>query len=185
MTTTLATLIAACAPLVHPVTMRALATVESALNPFAISINYPERLARDGVELPALTRQPGSAREALVWSESFIRQGYTVSVGIAQINVERLGYLEERRLVRNMRELFDPCTNLRAAQAILLDCWERDAGRNAGRLSRTLSCFNSGDSTTGIRNGYVQRIARAAVPMRTPTGSPSRNPEIHSVDSIQ
>jgi type IV secretion system protein VirB1 len=172
--TSIATLIALCAPLVHPVTMAALLSVESAADPYAISINYPERLARVGRAVPVLEHQPNSAREAVAWTRWFLSQGYTVSIGIAQINVERLAYLKQRKAVRDLTELFDPCTNLRAAQEILLDCWQQDraAGGGRGRVARTLSCFNSGDPRTGFKNGYVRRVALAAAR----TAPPARRP---------
>ena len=175
MSTPIAALIAFCAPLIHPITMQALIAVESAADPYAISINYPERLTRLGRTVPVLEHQPSSAREALAWTRWLLGQGYTVSIGIAQINVERLAYLQEQKSARSLGELFDPCTNLRAAQTILLECWREDRSRQGatGRLARTLSCFNAGDPQTGVRIGYVRRVAQAAlhatVAVRRPT----------------
>ena len=159
-------LFATCAPLVHPVTLGALVSVESAANPYALSINYPQRLAREGRELPVLDAQPTSAREALNRTQGFLGQGYTVSVGLAQINVERFAWLKGQGIARTLPDLFDPCRNLRAAQAILLECWDQQPG-SAGRAStlrlrRALSCYNSGNAVTGLRNGYVRRVTAAA-----------------------
>jgi type IV secretion system protein VirB1 len=162
----LVALLTACAPLVHPVTMSAVVSVESAAHPYALSINYPERLVREGREVPALDSQPASAREAMGWTREFLAQGYTVSVGLAQINVERIDWLKAQGIARNLADLFEPCRNLRAAQAILLECWNREADAPLLpprlRLHRTLSCYNSGNPVTGLRNGYVHRVTREA-----------------------
>ena len=159
-------LLASCAPLVHPVTMSAVVSVESAAHPYALSINYPERLAREGREVPLLAAQPASAREAMSWTRGLLAQGFSVSVGLAQINVERFAWLEAQGIARNLADLFEPCRNLRAAQAILLECWNHEAdvdlSTSRTRLRRTLSCYNSGNPVTGLRNGYVHRVTREA-----------------------
>ena len=167
MSLNLASLILHCAPLVHPVTMQALVAVESASQPYAISINYPERLERSGYSVPVLDRSPSSSHEALMQIHEWTGQGYTVSVGLAQINAERLSWLRSQHIADSIESLLDPCTNLRASQAILIDCWKLIAGFNQTgterlRLHQTLSCYNSGHPTWGIRNGYAQRVMAAA-----------------------
>jgi type IV secretion system protein VirB1 len=166
MNLSLAALIAACAPLIHPTTMGALVAVESGAAPYALSVNYPQRLVRSGQDAPVFNAQPASAREAMGWTQKLVDQGYTVSVGLAQINIEHLTWLRSQGLVGSLSDLFDPCLNLRAAQAILLECWRQggDARRQsaANHLNRTLSCFNAGDPVTGMRNGYVERVRSAA-----------------------
>jgi type IV secretion system protein VirB1 len=101
----------------------------------------------------------------------------TASVGIAQINIERMGWLQAQRVATRVEELLDPCTNLRAAQAILMECWARESlapphSASPSPLHRTLSCYNAGNPTTGLRNGYVQRVSWAAqrsAPVTTPS----------------
>jgi type IV secretion system protein VirB1 len=168
MSTTLATLIASCAPLVHPTTMHALVRVESAANPYAVSINRPKAQAANGNTLPAF-RQPRTAAEAQRIVRALHTQGFTTSVGLAQINTEHL-----QRLGLNLTALLDPCTNLTLAQSILLDC-ERvtSSTAQAPRLHRILSCYNSGNATTGIRNGYTHRVASAA--LKNPLNNPNRS----------
>jgi type IV secretion system protein VirB1 len=175
MTITLATLMAACAPLVHPTTLRALIAVESGGNPYAVSINTPQTLRASGIDVPAFI-QPHSAREALALTQSLLARGIGASVGLAQINVE---HLVEERL--GVKDLFDPCINLAVAQRVLLDCDSKQTPRielrTSLRLRRTLSCYNSGDYRTGIRNHYVSIVRRAALgyfsrgsrPIRSPT----------------
>ena len=73
----------ACAPQVHTDTARALVSVESAFNPWAI-----------GVVGGALVRQPRTRAEALATAKALRDAGWNFSVGLGQINVgnfERLG----------------------------------------------------------------------------------------------
>jgi type IV secretion system protein VirB1 len=169
MGTTLATLIATCAPLVHPTTMRALIAVESAGNPYAVSINRPLTLAAQGIDLPAYS-QPHTAAEAQTLVRHLHAAGYTTSIGLAQVNVE---HLDTWGLP--LAALLDPCTNLTFAQRILLDC--RDSASAApASLPALLSCFNSGNATTGIANGYAARVHTAALRLTRPSTSRSLTP---------
>lgn len=152
---TFVTLVTACAPWVHPDTARALVTVESGFNPHAI-----------GVVGGVLERQPRNASEALATARSLQAGGWNFSVGLAQINVRNF-----ERLGLSLPMAFDACENLKAMQTVLGECLER-AGSSAAPqsdLRRTLSCYYSGNFTTGIRHGYVARVAAAA--RRAPTGS--------------
>jgi type IV secretion system protein VirB1 len=161
MLTTLTALMAVCAPAVHPVTLRALIFVESAGNPNAVSVNRPQKLAGAGVATAGLiNRQPQSRAEAVVLAQELLRQGISTSIGLAQINIEQLPAL---RL--SLDELLDPCTNLRAAEQILIACDRaQDTTPTIGvaRLHRTLSCYNAGNYSTGFTNGYVARVVRTA-----------------------
>ena len=167
MTISMATLMMTCAPLVHPTTLRALIDVESAGNPYAVSINYPAALNDLGVESPDFD-QPHSVLEALQLTQSLTRQGFSTSVGLAQINTEHLARLNLR-----LADLFNPCVNLAVAQRVLLDC---DSSQGHGtargaraRLERTLSCYNAGNFATGVTNYYASRVARAAARHLHPT----------------
>lgn len=153
---TFTTLAAACAPLVHPDTARALVMVESGMNPHAI-----------GVVGGVLDRQPRRLGEALATARALQQQGWNFSVGLAQINVRNF-----ERLGLTTQTAFDPCTNLRAMQTVLGECLartERGASEQTA-LRKTLSCYYSGDFVTGFRHGYVRRIAHAVNP---PVDQPS------------
>ena len=106
-----------CAPLIHPITMGAIISVESGGNPFAVSINYPQMLAAHGRDVPEIIAQPRSLAEATHLVDALVSQGFSTSLGLAQINTE---HLEEFRL--SYTQLFDPCINLRLAERILLRC---------------------------------------------------------------
>jgi type IV secretion system protein VirB1 len=158
MSTTIAALIATCAPAVHPTTMHALIQIESAANPYAVSINRPQTWLDAGIDPPSFA-QPRTARDARRLVSSLHAQGFTTSVGLAQINTEHLTHWRVP-----LTALLDPCTNLKFAERVLLDC-DRDARERPSKLPRvyqTLSCYNSGNASTGLANGYVSSIQRSA-----------------------
>ena len=150
---TLLTLLLNCAPQVDPTTARALVAVESSLNPHAI-----------GVVGGTLERQPRNQREALVTAQALREAGWNFSLGLAQINVRNF-----KRLDLSLDSAFDPCRNLAAMQAVLIECYERAAGAVPGTspseqraLRQALSCYYSGNFTTGFEHGYVRRVALQA-----------------------
>jgi type IV secretion system protein VirB1 len=158
---TLTTLFATCAPHVHPETLRALIAVESAGNPYAVSLNRPEQLADAGVKVSDFyTRQPTSTADGLQRAHRLLSLGLTTSIGLAQINIEQAPHFQ-----LTLAQLFDPCTNLTVAQRILMDCdraQHHDRGNAKSRLHRTLSCYNAGNYETDYTNGYVARVVNAA-----------------------
>ncbi len=150
---TLLALLLSCAPLVDSGTALALVAVESSLNPHAI-----------GIVGGTLERQPRNRREALVTAQALREAGWNFSVGLAQINVRNLP-----RLQLSLDSAFDPCRNLAAMQTVLIECFERAAGAAPGAavpgqraLRQALSCYDSGNFTTGFEHGYVGRIALLA-----------------------
>jgi type IV secretion system protein VirB1 len=144
---TFASLLVACAPLVHPDTARALVEVESDFNPHAI-----------GVVGGALVRQPGSAAEALATARALDASGRKFSLGLAQINVGNLP-----RLGLTIADALDGCRNLQAMQTILSECFDRAGGDSEPQrnLRRAFSCYYSGNFATGFRHGYVGRVVAA------------------------
>jgi type IV secretion system protein VirB1 len=145
----LASLVQACAPLVAPRTATAIVQVESARNPFAI-----------GVVRASLLRQPRTLAEAVATVRQLRADGRTFSAGLAQINVDNWA-----RLGLDERTAFEPCANLRAMQTVLSECYTRAAAREPDRqraLRQSLSCYYSGNFTTGFAHGYVDRVMRMA-----------------------
>jgi type IV secretion system protein VirB1 len=143
----------ACAPQVHADTARALVQVESDFNPWAI-----------GVVGGALERQPQGRAEAIATAMSLRRSGWNFSVGLAQINVSNVD-----RLGLTLDDAFEPCANLAAMQTVLRDCFDRavvtepEAGQPQAALRAALSCYYSGNFTTGLQQGYVHQVARASL----------------------
>jgi type IV secretion system protein VirB1 len=143
----IAALVLACAPYVHPTTARAIVAVESSFNPYAIGVV-------DGV----LQRQPRTRARAAATAGALRVAGRNFSAGLAQINVrnwERTGVTIET--------VFDSCSNLRAMQRILRECYARApiAGEQV-RLRDALSCYYAGNFVGGYRDGYVDRVLAAA-----------------------
>lgn len=146
--TALLALLVTCAPQVHPVTGAAIVAAESSRNPFAI-----------GVVGGQLERQPKGLDEALVTADALRASGWIYSLGLAQINTTNFA-----RLGLDHRAAFDPCRNLAAMQSVLLDCLPAGASWSQAALRRSLSCYYSGNPTTGFEHGYVQRVVRLARP---------------------
>jgi type IV secretion system protein VirB1 len=147
---TLSWLLATCAPQVHPSTAAALVAVESARNPHAI-----------GVVGDALLRQPAHRQEAIATARTLEAGGWNYSVGLGQIN--RRNFV---RLGLTLEAAFEPCTNLRAMQTVLGECFDRPgfaARADSARLRDALSCYYSGNFSTGHRHGYVRKVVLASI----------------------
>ena len=148
-----------CAASVPNDTLAAITRTESAFYPFALSINYPQNSARRaGFENSSmlLARQPQNLAEALGWATWFEQHGYTVSIGLMQINTQTA------RLYRvSIRQLFDPCLNVHTGAAILNDYYHlarRPTATPSQALLDAISAYNSGNSRTGYQNGYVGEV---------------------------
>lgn len=149
----------ACAPQVHADTARALVSVESAFNPWAI-----------GVVGGALVRQPRHRAEALTTAKALQASGWNFSVGLGQINVGNFD-----RLGLTVETAFEPCANLAAMQTVLAECFDRANGSASKAvhqvaLRQALSCYYSGNFDTGFRHGYVRKVVVAA--RAVPTAQP-------------
>ena len=160
---TFASLAMACAPQVDAGTASALVAVESGFNPHAI-----------GVVGGMLERQPGNQAQALATARMLRDAGWNFSVGLAQINVHTLD-----RLQLPLDSAFEPCRNLGAMQTVLRSCMDCARGTTdgpQGALRQALSCYYSGNFTTGFEHGYVRRVVTAfarASPQRQPMTSAS------------
>jgi type IV secretion system protein VirB1 len=143
----------ACAPNVAPITLQAIIDVESAGNPLALNVN--------GIRM-----QPPPAsdvREAAQTAESYIVHGYSVDIGLMQVNSHNLAALDI-----TVEQVLDPCTNLHAAATILTADYAvaaRTRGDGQAALQAALSAYNTGDFYRGFANGYVAKYyGQAGVP---------------------
>lgn len=139
----------ACAPAVAPVTLLALAHAESGLEPLAINVNggaSPPRAANVG--------------DAVKRARSLIAQGYSIDLGIAQINSHNLAALGI-----SVEDAFDPCRNLAAAAQVLAADYQAAARTYQGQtaLGVAFSLYNTGNGRRGFGNGYVARVYRSAL----------------------
>jgi type IV secretion system protein VirB1 len=113
--------------------------VESSYNPFAI-----------GVVGGRLVRQPQNLPEALATVKMLETRGYNFSLGLAQVNRYNLS----KYGLDSYQKAFEACPNLKAGSAILAECYHR----LNGDWGKSFSCYYSGNSITGFRHGYVQKI---------------------------
>jgi len=151
----------ACAPMVAPQTTSKIIQVESGGNPLAININ--------GAPLP---RVPTDAIDAAALAREYINQGYSVDLGLMQVNsrnLEKLGY--------SVEDMFSPCKNIDAGGRVLAAFYADARPQYADEqsaLRAALSAYNTGDFSRGITNGYLARYftgnpapAVAAEPLET------------------
>ena len=139
-----------CAPNVAPATLRAMATIESGLNPHAI-----------GVVKGRLARQPRNLPEAISTVMALQQQGTGFSAGLIQIYVKNWPAYQ-----LDHESVFDPCANMRAAAGILTRCYTRASNRTGTTqvaLRDALSCYYSNNFVTGYSHGYVQKVVAAAL----------------------
>jgi type IV secretion system protein VirB1 len=135
----------ACAPNVAPITLQAIARVESRDNPLAIHVN-------------GMSVQPPpahSAQYAAHVAETYIARGYSVDIGLMQVNSRHLAVLGV-----TVEQILDPCTNIRAAATILTADYAaaaRTRGDGQSALQLALSAYDTGNFYRGFANGYVTR----------------------------
>lgn len=136
----------ACAPSVHPNTLAAIIRTESQFRPFAIGINGNKPLAQ----------YPKTARDAVALAKTLMAQGYSIDLGLGQINTANLA-----RLGLSLEDAFDPCANLAASSRILVQNYLR-ANRQTHApqmaLRQSLSAYNTGSFEKGFENGYVTKV---------------------------
>ena len=137
-------MIVACAPTVAPQTIQQIIAVESKGNPLALNVNGA-----------VLSRQPRDAKDAAALAREYIAAGYTVDMGLMQVNssnLPKLGYTVE--------DMFDTCKNLRAGSTVLTNFYKAARPRypdEQSALRAALSAYNTGSFTRGFMNGYVAR----------------------------
>lgn len=119
--------------------MQHIVRVESSHNPYAI-----------GVVGGHLVRQPKNLAEALSTVKMLETGGYNFSLGLAQVNRFNLS----KYGLDSYEKAFEACPNLQAGSAILAECYQR----LGGDWGKSFSCYYSGNSITGFRHGYVQKI---------------------------
>lgn len=136
-----------CAPGIAPESLLPLSHVESSWNTLAIGINHG----------PVV--HPRTFGDAVMIARRYINAGYSVDLGIAQINSHNL-----HRLNMSIEDTFEPCRNFQAAERLLTENFARASQSYTGieAINRTFSLYNSGNYTTGYRNNYVNKIWRAA-----------------------
>lgn len=134
-----------CAPNVAPQTIAAIIRVESGGNQFALGINGPVK------NRP----RPKSAAEAAKLAHYYISLGYSVDLGLMQINSNNL-----KGLGYSVEQILEPCNNLKAGSRILFRGYAgatKRYGPGQDALRAALSAYNTGNYERGFKNGYVAK----------------------------
>lgn len=119
--------------------MQSIVHVESGNNPFAI-----------GVVGDRLQRQPRTLNEATSTAKHLQKLGKNFSVGLAQVNLSNFKWTG----IKDWTTAFDRCTNLTAGAKIFAECY----GRSGNDYGKAISCYYSGNFSTGFSHGYVQKV---------------------------
>lgn len=142
--------------------MQHVVRVESSYNPYAI-----------GVVGGHLVRQPKNLPEALATVRMLESRGFNFSLGLAQVNRYNLG----KYGLDSYEKAFQKCPNLQAGSRILAECYKR----LGGDWGKSFSCYYSGNSVTGFRHGYVQKVFASMRQSETATTAGSSEAAIEVV----
>ena len=156
----------ACAPNVAPPTIEAIIAVESQGNPLAINVN--------GVDASNVPK-PSDVKDATALALIYMEQGYTVDLGLMQVNSANLDWLGV-----SVPDMFDPCKNISAGATILSSAYDSAVlrhGEGQAALQAALSAYNTGSLSAGFVNGYVARYVGQAQPTeKNPYSAPTAVP---------
>lgn len=145
--------LAACAAFVAPATLDAVVQVESGGNELAINVN--------GLKYNP-PRQTSRA-EAIATAKLWIKRGYSVDLGLMQVNSRNL-----HGLGLTVEQVFEPCANIHAGALILSENYSRALRQTSGgqdALKVALSYYNTGSPDRGFSNGYVAQYFIATSPV--------------------
>lgn len=144
---------------VAPHTIQKVIAVESGGNPLAINVNGLSRYRAP---------HPKTLDEAITTARHWIQQGYSVDMGLMQVNSRNLAAYGA-----TISDIFSPCSNIRTGSQILYNAYQsakqRDS-RPAVAVQYALSMYNTGSMEKGFRNGYVQRYVKTT--FRTALNTP-------------
>ena len=170
-------LAAQCAPDVAPETIAAIVQTESQGYELAINVNG----------LGRKVAQPTTLAQAIQVSRAYVAKGYSVDLGLGQINSRNM-----KALGLTWQTVFDPCTNIAAAGAVLAGNYRQvSRGLHPQRALRiALSMYNTGSQSRGFANGYVGRVvgnagvADVAQPAAIPSTSIARPSETANAATV-
>lgn len=149
----------ACIHSVHADTVQRVIAVESGGNRLALNVN-------GGRQPP----KPTSTKEAIALAERYIRAGYSVDLGLMQVNSKNLS-----RYGVTVAQMFDACANIRTGSTILYDAyqqaWQQHPEPQLALLG-ALSAYNTGSLQRGFANGYVGRYTHKTAGAARVSASP-------------
>ena len=150
-------LAAQCAPAVAPHTIAAIVDAESSNYVFAINVN--------GVA--SQPRRPRNEAEAIATARSYVARGYSVDLGLGQINSRNMGWLG-----LTWDTVFKQCSNIEAAGRVLLSNFRRPRRgaprkRPFGSHSACITqALNREVSATAMSPAWRTQVAASAVGLR-------------------
>lgn len=139
-----------CGPQVHPVTLQAVAVVESGVQPWAIGTPHGAVFPRTRVEAERVLARA-------------LRTEPSVDIGLLQINSQWLP-----RLRIEPASLLDPCTNVHVGAAILAANFlkaSRPGRSHLAALVAALSAYHSGSETAAVK--YAEKVLSVPVSSRS------------------
>ena len=145
-------LVALCAPLVAPETMGAIVATESNFRSFVIGVN-------GGNGFAAASYDHRTKADAVARARDLLAKGANLDLGLGQVNSANLAGLGV-----TVEDMFDPCKNLRAAEAILAANYTAASATTPNSqeaLRAAISAYNTGNFKSGFANGYVGRVQTA------------------------
>jgi type IV secretion system protein VirB1 len=147
----LPSLIAACGLVLSPSIVGGIVDTESARKPYRINVNSKT--------MKVVSYSFNTENEAVSFSKDLISQGYSIDMGIGQINSINLPSVN-----LTVEDIFKPCPNLIALQTIFLRGYNLKVDRNLSAAQKefaALSRYNTGHPRYGIKNGYVKKVISA------------------------
>ncbi|MEX3555978.1 MAG: lytic transglycosylase domain-containing protein [Burkholderia gladioli] len=134
--------------------------VESRGRQYALADAGPKGLPWKGVrEKMVRSYFPTNADEAEQIATRLIAANHIVAIGLSQVSSENL-----RRFGLNVRQVLDPCTNLRTGSTILTEFYLKARKTIADpdrAILAAISAYNTGNFTSGFSNGYVKSVVDA------------------------
>jgi len=157
------TLIVACAPQVHPVTMSKLIRVESSGNLYAVSDDGPANLPWSERKRMLRSFNPATKDEAVRIADHLRDAGHLFGLGPSQVSSRNL-----KPFGVTVEDALDLCTNLRIGSQILtafyLKALKQYPDPNQAVLA-AISAYNTGNYVDGFYNGYVRKVVMAGQSM--------------------
>lgn len=126
--------------------VRKIMKVESSKNQLSINVNH------DGKSLVSFN--PKTKLEAKKIAIEWMNKGYTVDVGLMQLNSENFS-----KFNISIDEALEPCTNIKVASTIYNNFYKL-TNKNDNeilRIQQALSGYNTGNLLNGFKNGYVAK----------------------------
>lgn len=135
-----------CAPTVHPITVAAIASVESQGNPYAIFDNK--------LKIPFYPKTRGVAYQL---ASALLSYGHSIDIGVMQISSQHL-----KPMNLSLHNLFEPCYSISVGGKILTDNYYRylKDSPSTEALRKAISAYNTGHPSRG--SVYVSKVVAAA-----------------------